>query len=222
MTDSLRLERRYRRVLACYPKAFRRESEDEILVVLLATAAEGQRRVGLAESADLIMGAVRMHLGMSRAPRPVRDAVRLMCAGAVLTLAALVTVLVTLGGVRAAAAYDLTGGQWPTVMLTQVGFWLASAPIGAGAWLWLAWANGRGYHWARPAFVAFFCVLTIVPSFGGGEDALPYTWADVIAAAVLWLVGLAAMVLIFSETASPHYRQEPMPASVAGRCVRSD
>ena len=222
MTDSLRLERRYRRVLACYPKAFRRESEDEILAVLLATAAEGQRRVGLAESADLIMGAVRMHLGMSRAPRPVRDAVRLMCAGAVLTLAALVTVLVTLGGVRAAAAYDLTGGQWPTVMLTQAGFWLASAPIGAGAWLWLAWANGRGYHWARPAFVAFFCVLTIVPFFGGGEDALPYTWADVIAAAVLWLVGLAAMVLIFSETASPHYRQEPMPASVAGRCVRSD
>jgi hypothetical protein len=222
MSDSSPLERGYRRVLACYPKAFRRESEDEILAVLLATAHEGQRRVGVAESADLIMGAVRMHLGMSRAPRPVRDAVRLMCAGAVLTLAALVTVLVTLGGVRAAAAYDLTGGQWPTVMLTQVGFWLASAPIGAGVWLWLAWANGRGYHWARPAFVAFFCVLTIVPIFGGGEDALPYTWADVIAAAVLWLVGLAAMVLIFSETASPHYRQEPMPASVAGRCVRSD
>ena len=39
MTDSSPLERRYRRVLACYPKAFRRESEDEILAVLLATAA---------------------------------------------------------------------------------------------------------------------------------------------------------------------------------------
>ena len=209
MTGSPQLERRYRRVLACYPKAFRRESGDEILAVLLATAAEGQRRAGLAESADLLMGAVRMHLGLSRSPRPVRNAVRLMCAGAVLTLAALVTVLVTLGGVRSAAAHDLAAGQWPTVMFTQVGFWLASAPIGAGVWLWLAWANGRGYHWARPAFVAFFCVLTIVPLFGGGEDALPYTWADLIAAAVLWLVGLATMVLIFSETASPYYQQEP-------------
>jgi hypothetical protein len=49
-----------------------------------------------------------------------------MCAGAVLTLAALVTVLVTLGGVRAAAANDLTGGQWPTAMLTQAGFWLGA------------------------------------------------------------------------------------------------
>jgi hypothetical protein len=209
MTGSPQLERRYRRVLACYPKAFRRESGDEILAVLLATAAEGQRRAGLAESADLLMGAVRMHLGLSRSPRPVRNAVRLMCAGAVLTLADVVTVLVTLGGVRSAALHDLAARQWPTVMLTQVGFWLASAPIGAGVWLWLAWANGRGYHWARPAFVAFFCVLTTAVFFGLGEDALPYTLADLIATTVLWLVGVAAALLIFSETASPYYQQEP-------------
>ena len=213
MTDSSQLERRYRRVLACYPKAFRRESGEEILAVLMATAHEGQRRVGLAESADLIMGALRMHFGLSRSPRPVRNAVRLMCLGAVLTLAVLVTVLVTLGGVRSAAAHDLAAGQWPTVMLTQVGPWLASAPIGAGLWLWLAWANGRGYHWARPAFVAFFCVLTVVVFFGlgegGGEDALPYTWADLIAAALPWLAGAAAALLISSETASPYYQQEP-------------
>ena len=207
------LERGYRRVLACYPKAFRRESGEEILAVLMATAHEGQRRVGLAESADLIMGALRMHFGLSRSPRPVRNAVRLMCLGAVLTLTVLVTVLVTLGGVRSAAAHDLAAGQWPTVMLTQVGPWLASAPIGAGLWLWLAWANGRGYHWARPAFVAFFCVLTVVVFFGlgegGGEDALPYTWADLIAAALPWLAGAAAALLISSETASPYYQQEP-------------
>jgi hypothetical protein len=209
MTGPSRLERRYRRVLACYPKAFRRESGDEILAVLLATAAQGQRRVGLAESADLIRGAVRMHFGLSRAPGPVRNAARLMCLGAVLTLADVVTVLVTLGGVRSAASHDLGGGQWPIVMLTQVDFWVASAPIGAGVWLWLAWANGRGYHWARPAFVAFFCLLTMVLPFGLGRDALPYTGADVLATTVLWLVALAAMGLIFSGTASPYYQQEP-------------
>jgi len=42
---------------------------------------------------------------------------------------------------------------------------------------------------------------------GLGEDRLPYTSADVIATTVLWLVGLAAMLLIFSETA--YYQQEP-------------
>jgi len=155
-------------------------------------------------TADLPAG---LHVGMSRAPCPVRNAVRLMRAGAVLTLASVVIVLVTLGGVRWAAASDLEARQWPFVMLTQVGFWLASAPIGAGVWLWLAWANGRGYHWARSAFVAFFCVLTTVPLFGAGRDALPYTWPDVIAAAVLWLVGLVAVALIFSGTASPYYQR---------------
>src|SRR4029077_12165714 len=147
--------------------------------------------------------------GLSRAPRPVRNAVRLMCVGAVLTLADVATVLVTLGGVRSAIGHDLSGGQWPTVMLTQVGFWLASAPIGAGLWLWLAWANGRGYHWARTAFVAFFVLLTIVPFFGLGGDRLPYTWRDVLATTVLWLAGLAGMALIFSQTPSLYYQQEP-------------
>jgi hypothetical protein len=206
MTGPPQLERRYRRVLACYPKAFRRESEEEILAVLLATAAQGQRRAGVAESTNLLRGAVRMHLGLSRAPRPVQNAVRLMCAGAVLTLADVATVLVTLGRVRWAAVHDITGGQWPVVMLTQADFWLASAPIGAGAWLWLAWANGRGYPWARSAFTALFVLLTIVLRIGLGEDALRYTSADVIATTVLWLVGLAALLLIFSETA--YYQQE--------------
>jgi hypothetical protein len=45
--------------------------------------------------------------------------------------------------------------------------------------------------------------------FGLGEDALPYTLADLIATTVLWLVGVAAALLIFSETASPYYQQEP-------------
>jgi hypothetical protein len=209
MSDSSPLERGYRRVLACYPKAFRRESEDEIVAVLLATAHEGQRRVGVAESADLIMGAVRMHLGMSRSPRPVLNAVRLMCAGAALELAVMVTVLVTLGSFRSVIVQDFTATQWHSTMLTQVVPVLASAPIGAGVWLWLAWANGRGYDWARPAFMALFGLLTIELLIGLGGTAL-YAPADLIAITVLWLAGLAAMVLIFSKTASPYYQHPPV------------
>jgi Domain of unknown function (DUF1707) len=155
-------------------------------------------------------------------PTAVRAAVGLMCAGAVLTLADVVTVLVTLGGVRSAAAHDLGAGQWPIVMLTQADFWLASAPIGAGVWLWLAWANGRGYHGARTAFAAFFVLLTMVLLVGLGGDRLPYTWRDVLATMVLWLVGLVAMGLIFSQTASSHYQRRAAaraatPANGTGR-----
>jgi hypothetical protein len=217
MTGPSQLERRYRRVLACYPKAFRRESEEEILAVLLSTAGEGQRRAGVAESADLIMGALRMHFGMSRSPRPVRNAVRLICLGAVLNLAVLVTILVTLGSVRSAAVHDVdfTGGRWHAVMLTLIVPVLASAPIGAGLWLWLAWANGRGCGWARPAFTALVGLLTIGLLFGLAEGgvgrAALVLMPDVIATTVLLLVGLAAMLLIFSQTASPYYQQEPAP-----------
>lgn len=87
----------------------------------------------------------------ARAPLPVRTAAWLMCLGAVLTLADAATVLLTLGGVRSAAVQDVdfTGGRWHIFMLTVIVPALASTPIVAGVWLWLAWANGRGYAWAR-------------------------------------------------------------------------
>jgi hypothetical protein len=66
MTDSADLERRYRRLLASYPRAFRREHEQEILAVLMAGADEGQHRPRLGEAANLIKHALWMRLGLSR------------------------------------------------------------------------------------------------------------------------------------------------------------
>lgn len=60
MTDAADLERRYRRLLKCFPGRYRREHEQEILSVLMAGAAEGQRRPGLADSADLLISAIFM------------------------------------------------------------------------------------------------------------------------------------------------------------------
>jgi hypothetical protein len=66
MSDSADLERRYRRLLACYPRAFRREHEQEILAVLMAGADDGQQRPRLGEAANLIKHALWMRLGLSR------------------------------------------------------------------------------------------------------------------------------------------------------------
>ncbi len=66
MNETASLERGYRRVLACYPKSFRRENGDEILAVLVASAKEGQHRVGLAECAALTRGGCGC--GCARAP----------------------------------------------------------------------------------------------------------------------------------------------------------
>lgn len=65
MSDSAALEQRYRRLLACYPRAFRHEQEQEILAVLMAGADESQQRPRLG-SANLIKHALWMRLGLSR------------------------------------------------------------------------------------------------------------------------------------------------------------
>jgi hypothetical protein len=164
----------------------------------------------------------------ARAPRPVRTAAWLMCLGAVLTLADAATVLVTLGSVRSAAVQDVdfTGGRWHIFMLTVIVPALASTPIVAGVWLWLAWANRRGYAWARSAFMALVGVLTIgwlfVLGASTGEDAMSYTSRDLLATTALWLVGLVAMTLIFTQRASPHYQRRAAtraatPANGTGR-----
>jgi hypothetical protein len=57
-----RLERRYQRLLACYPADHRRAHGQEMLGVLMTGAHAGQRSPGLAESADLIRGAVRVRI----------------------------------------------------------------------------------------------------------------------------------------------------------------
>src|SRR5215471_5335565 len=149
----------------------------------------------------------------ARAPLPVRAAAWLMCLGALLTLADAATVWMTLPGVRSAAVQDVDfiGGRWHIFMLTVIVPALASTPIVAGVWLWLAWANRRGYAWARFAFMAFVGVLTIgwffVLGASGGEDAAAYTSRDLLATTAVWLVGVVAMTLIFTQRANPHYQR---------------
>ena len=62
-----RLEDRYRRLLAYYPRQYRRVHGEEILAVLLTAAAPGQTRPGLADAADLTLGALRVWCQPSRA-----------------------------------------------------------------------------------------------------------------------------------------------------------
>lgn len=61
-------ERRYRRLLPLYPKAYRREHGLEILSVLLAGAATDQARPRLMETLDLLRGAFVMRLRRTSLP----------------------------------------------------------------------------------------------------------------------------------------------------------
>ena len=60
MTNNTHLERRYRRLLAFFPKAFRREREHEVVSVLMEGSQPGQRWPRLAEASDLIRHSISM------------------------------------------------------------------------------------------------------------------------------------------------------------------
>jgi hypothetical protein len=62
MSDTAALERWYRRMLAWYPAEHRRAYGDEMIGVLLASAPEGKRRPGIADTLDLIKGALLARL----------------------------------------------------------------------------------------------------------------------------------------------------------------
>ncbi len=203
MSKQVTLERSYQRILAWYPRSFRADSEDEILAVLLATAEDGQTRVGLAEAWDLVRGAVRMRLWPA-APRPP---VKLMLAGAAAELAAMITVISTLGSVRAtAAARDAAVLQ--AVDLHQVTD-IALAPVAIGMWMLLAWANGRGQDWARPLSAACFALISLSLIAALAQGAAVFAPAAMIAAAIVWALGLSSVVLIFTPAAGRYYRPQP-------------
>jgi len=208
MSEQVTLERSYRRILAWYPRSFRAGSEDEILAVLLATAEDGQTRVGLAEAWDLVRGAVRMRLWPAALrPRSVRVAVRLMLAGAAAELAAMITIISTMGSVRATvAARDAAAMQ--VVHLHQVTD-IGLAPVAIGMWLWLAWANGRGQDWARPLSAACFGLISFGVIAALAQHAAALAPATMIAAAVVWTLGLSSVVLIFTPAAGRYYRPQP-------------
>jgi hypothetical protein len=89
------LERRYRRLLACYPAAHRGTYGDEMIGVLLASARPGQRRPKVADTLDLFSGGlrVRLHRLATGTPDPAwRNALALTTVIAPILLALTVTV----------------------------------------------------------------------------------------------------------------------------------
>jgi hypothetical protein len=208
MTESQRLERGYRRIVALYPRSFRRESEEEIVGVLMATAQEGQRRVGPAESADLIKGAVRMHRG-PRLPRGLLTAVRLTYVGAAAELGVLIVLLVTAASLSSASIRrypDFSAAQWQAVLLGHLPMVAAGGPVLLALWVWMACANARGNRAGRVAFWTVWGIIKVGIVAAGLASFDVYGIGGVLAAAVLFVVHVGAMAVIFypSKDALPY------------------
>jgi hypothetical protein len=141
-----------------------------------------------------------------QAPAAVLNAVKLMYVGAAVSIISIIIGLSTSGGLKSAirkAQPRLTPVQVNNTAATLIVATVISGLLGAGLWLWMAWANKGGRSWARLLSSVFFGISTletIISIVRTGD-----LFGKIIAVAV-WLVGLGAIVLLWRHESSAYYQ----------------
>ncbi len=138
-------------------------------------------------------------------PASVRNAVRLMYAGAALSAIVVIVTLVTIGSLKADILSHYphyTASQVHTAEVAGVVTSIIGGLIAIGLWLWMAWANGRGRSWARIVAAVFFGIntLDLIVSF-----ARVHAVGSLIVSILVWLVGLGAIVFLFSKESGAYF-----------------
>jgi hypothetical protein len=146
-----------------------------------------------------------------RPPQPptLRNAVRLMLAGAALALIGVITTLSFSGRIKTAVTNSaitqnrtlvhegktaLTTTQIHSLANATVGLLVAGGIIGVLLWLWMAWANNRGSSWARIVATVLFALNTIAFFLEVSRASV-----SIIVIALGWLIGVAAVVLLWNR-----------------------
>lgn len=130
------LERRYRRLLICYPARYRRVHEQEMLAVLMTSSPQGKRRPEIAEAADLILGALRVRLQPSRGD-PAEPAWRDALAVLSVILPVIIVLISAMEGTHLAAPLALAA-------LVLLRLRRLAALAAAAMLIWLAFFSGSG------------------------------------------------------------------------------
>ena len=217
MNRSADLERRYRRLLAFYPRSFRAGNSEEILAVLLDCAQDGQTRPGPGATADLLKGALRMRLRPSGTPpRALVAAARLMLGCAILEFVALLYVTAGTFFIRDEFRHAFpaaTAADWHA-LATRLTTDRVAAPILLVLWLWMALYNGRGNDLARFTYFAFSALMILLTIISLADGLLRIAPVAAVIVLAQGAAALAALVLIFTPQASRFYqRHEPNPLS---------
>jgi hypothetical protein len=190
------LERRYRRLFACYPASYRAASEDEMLGVAMAGTKPGQRWPAPGEVRSLILGGAGMRLGglLSGARTPAwRDA-----AGAFAFLAAAL-----LAGVYAEAL----AGHLVPLMRGGLGRPVPSEFVLAAGWPLMAVAVALRWRWAAAVSASL--------GLAGAVDLLVTVHASDPSAVVLswwrFILAITATLATIAWLASPRQASRVLP-----------
>lgn len=192
----------------------------QLLGVLLAGARDGQRRPGAMDSLDLALSALRVRLRPEPSPhaRAALELPILIYVGALLELAAAITILATTSSVQgnlAGSNPGFTDAHWRAVIAGQLEPVALAACLAAAGWLVLGWAIRRGHGWPRIAFAVFLGVNLFGLFDGLAHGSAAFAPADVGVGVALCLVQLVAVCTFNSS-----FGRIGRPRAVAGRLAR--
>ena len=149
------------------------------------------------------------------APAPVLTAVKLMYAGAAVSVAGLIIGLaLIIVDIDAAARGQFLGHSLAAQKPLVITVWMVFGLVMIALWLWMARANGQGRIWARILSTVLFGLATLqlpggftqpVSDAGFGATVLYYGGTVLFVAA--WLVGAAAVWLLWRPASSAFFKQ---------------
>ena len=144
-------------------------------------------------------------------PPSVLNAVKLMYVGAAVSAISLIVSLSTVGSLRSTIRSrdpSFTQSQIHSAEAVVVAFAVIDGLISVGLWIWMASANKAGKNWARITSSVFFGLNTlgVLAIFSEAEPTLSR-----LITLLVWLVGLAAIVLLWRKPSSEYFAAQRRP-----------
>lgn len=143
-------------------------------------------------------------------PQSVRQAVKAMYGGAVVSLIYLIASIATVGSTKTAIEKrfpNLTASQVTTEQHVLLIAGVVGGLIAIAAWIFIARASQAGKNWARITGTVLFCIGTL-DAVGGLVN--PVAVPVKILAFVIWAFGLIAVIRLW-QAASSAYFKAPRP-----------
>ena len=144
------------------------------------------------------------------APPSVLRAVQVMYVGAAASLIGIIIDMTTLSSTKSEIIRrnpNLTATQVANAEHVAIGLFIVSGLLGAGLWVWIAQMCKLGRNWARIVGTVLFAIDTI--SVFAGAATVPGGGATRIYSILVWLIGLAAVILLWQRASSDYFRSAP-------------
>ena len=144
------------------------------------------------------------------APPSVLRAVQVMYVGAAASLIGIIIDMTTLSSTKSEIIRrnpSLTATQVSNAEHVAIGLFIVSGLLGAGLWIWVAQMCKAGRNWARIVGTVLFAIDTI--SVFAGAATVPGGGATRIYSILVWLIGLAAVILLWQRASSDYFRSAP-------------